>query len=59
MANTTIDNGQTCLEKRGYSARQEHLQRNRWYYNYEYTKQMIEDEYDAYNKAMNTVTQIY
>lgn len=48
MSNSTIDNGQTCLEKKGMSMRDEHLKRNKWYNSYEYTKAMIADEYNTF-----------
>jgi len=44
MANT-IDNGRTCLEKRGFEARKEQLLKNKWKKEYIYSKPFVEQEY--------------
>ena len=45
MANT-IQNGQTCLEKKGIEARQQQLQCNEWRNDLQYSKQLVEAEYN-------------
>ena len=39
--------GQTCLERFGMVARGEHLSRNFWYRDEQYTKQLVDSEYDV------------
>ncbi len=57
MSNGAKYIGSTCLEKKGLSAREELLRKNKWYYNYnEYTKGKIDEEYDAFTKASTSLT---
>lgn len=42
----TISNGQTCLEKRGIEARNQQLQCNEWQKDLQYSKQLVEAEYN-------------
>ena len=44
------DNGQTCLEKFGIEARGEHLFRNEWRKDIQYTKSLVDAEYDIQNE---------
>lgn len=38
--------GQTCLERFGFAARREHLFRNEWNREEQYTKQLVDSEYN-------------
>ena len=41
-----IQGGQTCLERFGFMSRQEHLFRNEWHRDVQYTKQLVDAEYN-------------
>ena len=45
VKNPQITNGQTCLERFGIDARKEHLQRNEWKRDLQYTKTLVDAEY--------------
>ena len=49
----TLKNGQTCIEKKGIEARNEHLIRNEWVKGQlEYTKALISSEYKIQNEFL-------
>lgn len=43
---TSVTTGQTCLERFGMEARKEHLMRNEWKKDLQYTKLLVNAEYD-------------
>ena len=45
VKNPQITDGQTCLERFGFEARAEHLMRNEWKRDLQYTKLLVDAEY--------------
>lgn len=57
MSNGAKYIGSTCLEQKALQARQDLLSKNKWYYSdNEYTKDKIDEEYDAFTKASTSLT---
>ena len=49
-SNGTTNGKQTCLEKFGIEARKEHLYRNEWKVDLQYTKALVDAEYAVQNE---------
>ena len=49
-SNASIGGKQTCLEKFGIEARKEHISRNDWRTDFQYTKTLVDSEYMVQNE---------
>lgn len=49
-SNASIGGKQTCLEKFGIEARKEHISRNDWRTDFQYTKALVDSEYMVQNE---------